>query len=124
MIIASSLLRALRRWQFGNQREEVKKAWADVEGLLTRGDTMSLRLAVIHADAVLDLALKSKHFPGDTMGHRLRVATYKYRNLRRVGWAHGLRNKLVHEANQSLKSSEAQRAVAAFRSALKEMGAL
>ena len=114
---------ALRRWAFG-KNEDVKKSWKDVEQLLKRGDAMSLRLAVIHADAVLDLALKHKGFPGDIMSRRMQFGQRRFSGLRKVGWAHGLRNRLVHEPMTAASSGEAKRAIRAFEHALKEMGAL
>lgn len=114
---------ALRRWAFG-KNEDVKKSWRDVEHLMKRGDNMSLRLAVIHADGVLDLALRHKSFPGETMARRMQFGQRRFVALRKVGWAHGLRNRLVHEPATSLGTGEAKRALRAYEHALKEMGAL
>lgn len=115
--------RAVRRWRFGN-RNEIAKYWQAVDDLMKRGDATSYRLALIQADAVLDLALKSKAFPGTTTGERLKFASRKYRNLRRAFWARSLRNKLVHEAGLDVKTSEIRSAVAELRRALVTMGAL
>ena len=115
--------RAVRRWRFGN-RNEVVKYWKAVEDLLKRGDATSYRLALIQADAVLDVALKAKAFPGTTTGERLSFATKKYPNLRNTFWARSLRNRLVHEAGIEIKTGEIQRAVAELRRALVTLGAL
>mgnify|MGYP001567257168 FL=1 len=124
IILTVWVRRTLRRWRFGADRESVTKHWQAVEDLAARGDAMSYRLAIIQADAVLDLALKAKAFPGTTTGERLKFASRKYRDLRRAFWARSLRNRLVHEAGSDLKIGDAKRAIADFREALVELGAL
>lgn len=81
-------------------------------------------LAVIDADKLLDEALKKRHFKGKTMGERLVSAQRSMTNNDGVWFAHKLRNRLVHEPNVRLKKSDAQNALAGFRQALKDIGAL
>ena len=100
------------------------KHWKAVEDLAGRGDVMSLRLAIVHADAVLDLALKAKSFPGKTTGERLKFASRKYHQLQQTFWARSLRNTLVHEAGSDLKIAQAEKAIAEFKRALIVLGAL
>lgn len=116
--------RAMRRWMFGSGKFDIRKAWMDVEGLMARGDEMSARLAVMHADAVLDKALQAKHFPGDKFATRLQFAQRKYSSLRTVWWAHTLRNNLAHEPDHVMKKGEAKKAVGMFKRALLDLGAL
>lgn len=127
LIVAAIAFRAfermLRRWVFGKNLD-VRRGWSDVQSLVRRGDAMSLRLAVIHADGVLDLAFKHKRFAGTTMADRLHAAVRRHPGLKKVGFAHGLRNRLVHEVSTSVSSGEAKRAVRAFEAALRELGAL
>lgn len=116
--------RTARRWRFGAERENVAKHWADVEALMKRGDVASHRLAVIQADAVLELALKVKGFPGATTGERLKLASRKHRELKKTFWARSVRNKIVHEAGTELPINEARRAIAEFEDALVILGAI
>jgi hypothetical protein len=81
-------------------------------------------LAVIDADKLLDEALKKRHFKGKTMGERLVSAQRTLTNNDSVWFAHKLRNRLVHEPNVRLKKTDAQNALAGFRQALKDLGAL
>ena len=115
--------RAVRRWRFGNHNE-VAKYWQAVDDLLKRGDVTSYRLALIQADAVLDVALRAKAFPGTTTGERLSFATKKYPKLRNTFWARSLRNRLVHEAGLDIRTGEIKRAIAELRRALVTLGAL
>ena len=118
------LRQTMRRWRFGKEGDSVAKHWKAVEDLAGRGDVMSLRLAIIQADAVLDFALKAKAFPGTTTGERLKFACKKYRKLKNAFWARSLRNTIVHEAGSELDISQAQNAIAEFKQALIVMGAL
>ena len=81
-------------------------------------------LAVIDADKLVDEALKKLHINGKTMGERLVAAQRKLTNNDSIWYAHKLRNRLVHEPNVRLKKSEAQMALAGFRQALRDLGAL
>lgn len=124
VIALTWIRRAARRWRFGAERDAVAKHWEEVENLIQHGDDMSLRLGLIQADAVLDLALKAKAFPGTTTGERLKFASRKYRQLRQTFWARSLRNRLVHEAGAEVSTGELQRAVGELKRALEIMGAL
>jgi hypothetical protein len=81
-------------------------------------------LAVIDADKLLDEALKKRHFKGKTMGERLVAAQRSISDNDAVWYAHKLRNRLVHEPDVKLKKNEAQRALAGFRTGLKDLGAM
>ena len=117
--------RIIRKMQFGDQaRQRVLQAWAEVETYVQNGDDVHLRMAVIQADAVLDMALQAKSFPGRTLNDRLNFAIHKYRNLKKVRWAHGLRNTLAHEPIKPLSRRDGMGAISSFRAALKELGAL
>lgn len=103
-------------------KDYFQKKWLD---LLTRVKTPEgMILAVIDADKLLDECLKKRHFKGKTMGERLVAAQRELSDNDAVWYAHKMRNRLVHEANISIKKSEAQNALGGFRQALKDLGAL
>lgn len=117
--------RVIRKLQFGDEsRRRIMQAWAEVEEHAESGDDVHLRMAVIQADAVLDMALLAKGFPGRTLNDRLNFAIHKYRRLKDVRWAHGVRNGLAHDPLRQLSRREGTGAIGSFRSALKELGAL
>jgi hypothetical protein len=99
-----------------------QERWAE---LLARVKTPEgMALAVIDADKLLDEALKSHRFRGKTMGERLVAAQKSISDNDAAWYAHKLRNRLVHEPDVRLKKREAQNALAGFRQALKDLGAL
>ena len=114
---------ASRKYEVGD-REAMRQRWREVESLLDAPGEMSLKLALIEADKLLDHALKAMGMPGETLGERLKFAAYKYPRLQDVWWAHRVRNRLVHEASFRLDRGLARKAVAGYARALKLIGAI
>lgn len=131
MILCVFFLR-LRRWMRAAlarrrhelDREEMRRRWGRIEQMMRSSDAETARLAVIEADSLLDFVLKSMHVPGQSFAHRLQFLSKKYFELKRVRWAHNLRNRLVHEHDAHLKRNEAVAAVKEYERALKVLGAL
>jgi len=98
--------------------------WLQIEGLLKMGKEMNYKLAIIEADKLLDHALTVLNFPGTTTAERLQFAAYKYKDLKRVWWAHKVRNMVVHDVKYELSSGETKKVVELFRRALKLIGCL
>jgi uncharacterized protein with HEPN domain len=92
--------------------------WAEIEKTSDHG-LMGAKLAVVEADKLLDTVLRKLHFPGETMGERLKTAAYKYPNISKVWGAHKLRNQLVHDATFEISIRQAKSAVRDFHAALK-----
>lgn len=108
----------------GLGRSGIKASWDEIERLLGGPGEMSLKMAVLEADKLLDHVLKSMAMPGNTLGERLKFAAYKYPKIRKVWWAHKLRNQLVHESSFYLDPRMARRAVQTFKSTLKLLNVL
>lgn len=102
----------------GMSREQIKARWMEIRKTSEQG-VMGAKLAIMEADTLLDAGLKSMMMPGDTLGERLKVACYKYPNLRGVWPAHKLRNSLAHEATFQLSTRQAKLALDEFEKALK-----
>jgi hypothetical protein len=82
-------------------------------------------LAIIHANSLLDDALKKRKYSGDTMYQRLVSAQRVFRNRDQVCYANQLRNQLVHDVNMTpCPENDTRRALQAFRQALVHLGAL
>ncbi len=96
-----------------------KDRWMQIESLLQQGKQMNYKLAIIEADKLLDHALKMLNFPGKATAERLQFASYKYGELKRVWWAHKVRNMVVHEVKYELSAGETKKVIKAFETALK-----
>lgn len=81
-------------------------------------------VAIIHADKLLDAALKKRRFAGETMGERLISAKNSLSRRQAVWESHKLRNKLVHEQSVKLDKHKVHEAIKGFESALRDLGAL
>ena len=119
----------LRRWwasrKFdGSDLASMRRRWAEIESMSSQPGEMGLKMAVMEADKLLDNALKTLAMPGNTLGERLKFAGYKWPDLKKVWWAHRVRNQLAHEASYHLDSGIARRAIRSYGSALKLMGAI
>jgi hypothetical protein len=113
-----------RSREYRLDKEGIKKQWQSIEDLLKKPGEMNYKLAVLEADKLLDYVLKSMTMPGKDLAERLRFASFKFTKLKRVWWAHGVRNQLVHETSFHLGYGLAKKAVKEFKRALEEIGAL
>ena len=95
-----------------------------IEAQAQSNDMSALHMAVLNADKLLDNALKERGYAGDTMGERLKRATKQLPNANAVWAAHKLRNRIAHEDKVNVSKSQALKAVAIFRTALRDLGAL
>jgi hypothetical protein len=107
----------------GLTRDQVKKKWEEVERISSQG-IMGAKMGIVEADKLLDGALKSMMMPGDTLGERLKVACYKYPELRKVWYAHKLRNQIVHEATFEISERQGRSAIQEYKKALKVINVL
>ena len=99
-----------------------KKRWSQIAQTAENGDS-GMRVAVIDGDKLVDHALRARGIRGDTMGERMKKASY-LKSIDNLWTAHKLRNKLVHEPDVRLKKSTANMALNAYHKTLKELGAL
>lgn len=100
-----------------------KKSWHQIEELAKSGEG-GQAAAIIQADKTLDVALKQARARGTKTAERIKSAEHRFRDKESVWAAHKLRNRLVHETNNNLSTKQANRALASFQRALKDMGAL
>ncbi len=106
-------------------RRRSVKTWQKVQQYLYEGDDNSLRLALLEADNILNEALRLAGFMGENLGDRLKkLKESQLPNLQQVWEAHKLRNRLVHESDFKLNRDTAERALAIYEQAFKDLGLL
>lgn len=116
-------------FRFGHQShqlevEKYRRKWLEIEALPTKDDPRNCQFAVIEADKLLDIAMKQRGIKGDTMGERLKTAQEMWSDRNGVWSAHKLRNRIVHESDVVVSYDESRRALASFKKALKDAGAI
>ncbi len=102
--------------------EYFKQKWQESQAFCK--DKATWPLAVIHADKLVDEALKRRKYKGNTMGERMVAAQRDFSDNDGVWFAHKLRNRLVHEVDTKVKEADVKKALMGLRQALKDLGAL
>lgn len=104
--------------------EDYQTRFLKIENSLSRENKLSYNAAVIEADKLLDHALMELGIPGKTMGERLKASSGRFSQLNSVWYAHKQRNQIAHEQDFNLEYNQAKHALASFRQALKDLGAI
>lgn len=104
--------------------EKYRSSWLSIEQSLVKGTESSYHMVILKADSLLDQALKQRGFKGATMGERMKSAKDVWKDPNIVWSAHKLRNRIAHEENVSVTYEQTRRALACFKQALKDVGAI
>lgn len=122
--VAVAVIVALtRKGQAPLNKDEYRAKWLKIEQSVTK-DEHSWHMAVLNADKLLDHAMRARHIKGQTMGERMKNAKDKFSDRNGVWTAHKLRNQIAHEPDVKLNLAQTRQALKAFRTALRDMGAL
>lgn len=123
-IVLRKWIRKLMRPELdGLNREQIAATWKEIQKTSDQG-LIGAKVAIIEADKLLDHVLKAMLMPGETLGERLKMATYKYPNIRKIWPAHKLRNQLVHESTVGISVRQAKGALNDYEAALKMLNVL
>lgn len=98
-----------KRWKELQQNCATRKTWPQ---------------AIIEADNLLDDALKKARYKGKTTGERLVAAQHTLTSNDTVWFGHKLRKSIASQDVRKLKKSDVLAALAGFRQALRDLGAL
>ena len=95
-----------------------------IENKLDQNNPATFMTTIIEADKLLDKALVEMGAVGKTMGDRLKKTGSKFSNLNSVWRAHKLRNAIAHESDVEVSYKQAFNALAIYKQALKDLGAI
>ncbi len=127
LIVAALLFAAMTLTRRGTDhldQDKYRSRWMAIEQKFERDNSATFPLAVIYADKLVDAALRERGFKGETMGERMKNAAAAWSNANAIWTAHKLRNRLAHEADAEVNYDETRRALAGFKQALKDLGAI
>jgi len=105
-------------------QQKYRESWLKIENNLDKNNLATYQFAVLAADKLLDQALRESGAKGDKMAERLKDFSRKFSDKNAVWAAHKLRNQIAHEADTRVNELGARRALAAFKRALRELGAI
>jgi hypothetical protein len=80
--------------------------------------------ALLQADALLDKALKQSRYKGKTTGERLVAAQHELSSNDKVWFSHKYCQQMKDVDVRTLKKKQVAEALAGFREALRDLGAL
>lgn len=127
IVVAALLLVAMaltkKRAHRFNQ-EEYQTRFLQIENRLNKDNPATFAMTVINGDKLLDKALTEAGMPGKTMGERLKRSGDKFTDLNAVWRAHKLRNVIAHEDGTEISYRQAASALAIYKQALKDLGAI
>ena len=102
--------------------KELETYWYQLAGRLNMNDDAQWKLAIIEADNLFDHVLTLMGYEGESLGERLqKVNPASLRCIDEVWRAHKMRNNLVHDSSFQLSYREAEKTVAIYENALKEL---
>ncbi len=94
--------------------------WNDIIALSK--ETKSRPLSIVHADKLLDEALKGLGYKGETMAERLIAAKNILKHRDQIWDAHKLRNKIVHESAFEPSEHDVKIALNSYHKTFKDLG--
>lgn len=115
-------MRILRRRPRKLKPKKFEQRWQDLQkNCATRKNWPQ---AIIEADNLLCEALKARRYKGKTSGERLVSAQHDLTANEQVWFGHKLRGKIADQDVRTLKKKDILEALAGFRQALRDLGAL
>lgn len=122
LIFVAILLTGKRGYHFN--KEAYQSRFLEIENKLRQDNPASYMTSIINADKLLDKAMIEVGISGKTMGDRLKRGGGRFSNLNAVWRAHKLRNAIAHESDIEISYKQAYNALAVYKQALKDLGAI
>lgn len=126
VIIAAVLFIIMRFMPYSANidKEKYQSRWLEIEHGLNPGSRDSQYMAILKADKLLDQVLRDTGSRGQTMSERMKSRQNAWSNANAVWAAHKIRNQIAHDENVQLSETTVRRALASFKQALKDLGAM
>ena len=122
LVFVAILLTGKRGYTFN--KEAYQARFLEIENKFKKENPTSYAITVINGDKLLDKAMMEMGVPGKTMGDRMKRCGDKFTNLNGVWQAHKLRNAIAHETDVEVSYKRAYNALAIYKQALKDLGAI
>lgn len=123
-ILAFVMITLTQNRKHGFNREEYQAQWLTIQTSLKKESPDSASMVIVKADKLLDQAMIEIGLSGKTMGERLKKLHGRLSDENGVWTAHKTRNRIAHETNYAASYDEARRALVAYKTALKDLGAI
>lgn len=122
-VVALLLVHVFKPKKRGISRSNFMALWKEIEVVARRGEPSDYKHAIVDADKLLDLVLKSR-VRGDNLGSRLKNAKSLFKkNIYNDAWeVHKVRNKLVHEVGFGVSRESGKKIINDYRRIFRELG--
>ncbi len=128
LILAGAVFVLITFVKYGHKTlavEKYRSRWLEIESSLRREEKTTHSLCILHADSLLDKALRERGVKGATMAERMKQMQGTWTNGNGIWAAHKLRNRIAHEPETvSLDYDRARQILGTYRQALKDVGAI
>ena len=99
--------------------------WKEIREHIRSTNTSEWKFAIVEADKLMDDALRSTGFIGDSIGEKMMgIRPEQLNSLDKLWRAHKIRNLLVHDTNFEIRRATVLEAIDGYESTLKELGAI
>ena len=122
LVFVAILLTGKRGYHFNVEAYQTR--FLEIENKLKQDNPASFVTTVINGDKLLDKAMIEMGIPGKTMGDRLKRAGDRFSDINAVWRTHKLRNAIAHESDLEISYKQASNALAIYKQALKDLGAI
>lgn len=122
LVFVAILLTGKRGYHFNV--EAYQSRFLAIENKLKQDNSATFVTTIIEGDKLLDKAMVEMGISGKTMGDRLKKVGGRFTNLNAVWRAHKLRNMIAHESDVEISYKQAFNALAVYKQALKDLGAI
>lgn len=122
LVFVAILLTGKRGHKFNVEAYQAK--FLAIENKLNKENPATFMTTIINADKLLDKAMTEMGLAGKTMGEKLKRSGDRFSDINAVWRAHKLRNALAHEDDLEISYKQAQHALAIYKQALKDLGAI
>lgn len=101
------------------------RRWQEIKKHLNSTRSGEWKFAIVEADKLVDDALKTAGFKGESMGERMTIIQPEHlASLSRLWEAHKIRNLVVHDNNFQIRHDKAVEVIESFEGVLRELGAI
>lgn len=123
-ILAFVMITLTQNRKHGFNREEYQAEFLTIQTSLKKESPDSASMVIVKADKLLDQAMVEIGLSGKTMGERLKKLHGRLSDENGVWAAHKTRNRIAHETSYAASYEEAKSALRAYKTALKDLGAI
>lgn len=122
LVFVAILLTGKRKYTFNKEAYQTK--FLAIENKLNKNSPSTFSMVIIEGDKLLDKAMNEMGLPGKTMGEKLKKSGGRFSDLNGVWRAHKLRNAIAHETEFEVSYKQAVNALAIYKQALMDLGAI